>query len=99
MSIVSFLLFIPILRLFGKINPNKEYHYEHGSGWVRHTFYEKDIFPLAKAEFEGKLFPVPADMDSYLTNVYGDWRKMPSEEQIRKSLHCREYITDIFDKE
>lgn len=96
-EILSFILFVPILRLFGKINPKKEYHYEHGTGWARHAFYKKDIFPLAKAEFEGRQFPVPANMDSYLSNVYGDWRKLPAEEQIRKSLHCREYITELFD--
>ena len=96
---LSFILFIPILRLFGKINPKKEYHYEHGSGWVGHIFYKKDIFPLSKAEFEGRLFPVPADVNAYLSNVYGDWTRLPDEEQIRKSLHCREYITKIFDKE
>ena len=96
-EILSFALLIPIFRLFGKINPKKEYHYEHGTGWARHTFYKKDIFPLARAEFEGKLFPVPANVDSYLTNVYGDWRKLPSEEQIKRSLHCRESITELFD--
>lgn len=91
-------LLIPVLRILGKINPKHEYHYELGSGWPRHTFYKKDIYPLAKAEFEGELFPVPKDMDSYLTNVYGDWRKFPDEEVIRKSLHTYETIEEIFGK-
>ena len=42
--------------------------------------------------------PVPKDMDAYLTNVYGDWRKMPSEEDIKKSIHCQEYRDEIFGK-
>lgn len=91
-------LLIPVLRILGKINPKHEYHYELGSGWPRHTFYKKDIYPLAKAEFEGELYPVPKDMDSYLTNVYGDWRKFPDEEVIRKSLHTYETIEEIFGK-
>ena len=96
-EIFTFTLIIPLFRLLGKINPKHEYHYEHGSGWYNHTFFMKDTFPLAKAEFEGHLFPVPKDMDAYLTNVYGDWRKYPSDEEIREALHSREYITEIFE--
>lgn len=92
-------LLIPVLRILGKINPKHEYHYELGSGWPRHTFYKKDIYPLAKAEFEGVLYPVPKDMDNYLTNVYGDWRTLPEEKVIRNSLHTYETIEEIFGKQ
>ena len=92
-------LIIPVLRILGKINPKHEYHYELGSGWPRHTFYKKDIYPLAKAEFEGVLYPVPKDMDNYLTNVYGDWRTLPEEKVIRNSLHTYETIEEIFGKQ
>jgi hypothetical protein len=37
-------------------------------------------------------------MDAYLTNVYGDWRTLPSDEQIRKCIHCKEYIEEIYGK-
>ncbi len=86
----------PILRLIGLINPRGEYHYSLGTGWDKHTFYMENTFPLAKARFEGHEFPVPKDMDAYLTHVYGDWRKMPSEEDIRKSIHSEEYHEEIF---
>jgi lipopolysaccharide cholinephosphotransferase len=56
----------------------------------------KNTFPLSKAKFEGIEFPVPHDMDAYLTDVYGDWRRMPSEEEIRKSIHSQEYIEEIY---
>lgn len=93
---ISICVVIPVLRVLGKINPKHEYHYELGSGWPRHTFYMKDTFPLSTAEFEGIEFPVPKDMDAYLTNVYGDWRTIPTEAVIRKSLHNYETVEEIF---
>lgn len=92
-------IIIPILRLVGLINPKGEYHYTLGSGWGRHTFFMKNTFPLTTARFEGEEFPVPKDTDAYLTLVYGDWRKMPSEEQIRKAIHNPTYIKEIYGTE
>lgn len=86
----------PILRVIGLINPRGEYHYVLGTGWARHTFYMKDTLPLATTRFEGEEWPVPKDMDAYLTNVYGNWRELPSDEQIRKCIHCKEYIKEIY---
>ena len=92
-------VFFPILRLIGLYNPKGEYHYVLGTGFPKSTFYMKDVFPLSITEFEGVLMPVPKDMDAYLTNVYGDWRTPPSEDTIKKSIHCQEYIEEIFGKE
>jgi lipopolysaccharide cholinephosphotransferase len=89
----------PILRLVGLINPRKEYHYTLGTGWARHTFFIEDALPLTTARFEGMKLPVPRDVDAYLTNVYGDWRKLPTDEQIRKCIHCKEYIEEIYGKD
>ncbi len=86
----------PILRVIGLINPKGEYHYSLGQGWSKHTFFLSDAFPLTTTEFEGEQMPAPKNMDAYLTRVYGDWRKMPNEEQIRKSIHNQEYIKEIY---
>ena len=89
----------PLLRFVGLINPRGEWHYTLGTGWARHTFFMKNTFPLTKTMFEGVEMPVPKDMDAYLTGVYGDWRKMPSAEAIRKAIHCKEYREEIFGSE
>ena len=95
---VNKFVFHPVLYLIGLINPKGQYHYALGQGWPKHVFYKKDIYPLTVTEFEGEMFPVPHDMDAYLTNVYGDWRKLPSEESIKKAIHCTEYRDEIFGK-
>lgn len=86
----------PVLRLIGLINPKGEYHYALGQGWSKHTFFMKDTFPLTTLEFEGEQMPAPNNVDAYLSRVYGDWRGMPNEEQIRKCIHCQEYINEIY---
>ena len=91
-------LIFPLLRLIGRFNPKEEYHYVLGSGWPKQTFFMKNTFPLAQAEFEGELMPVPKDMREYLRIVYGDWEKLPSEDQIRKAIHCSNYLEEIYGK-
>lgn len=91
-------IIVPILRLVGLINPRKEYHYVLGSGWGRHRFYARYTFPLGSAKFEGREYPAPKDTDAYLRQVYGDWRKLPTDEQIRDAIHCPQYIEEIYGK-
>lgn len=98
-QLINFGLLIPFTRLVGLFNPKKQYHYELGSGFYKSAFYKEDILPLSKLEFEGIEFPVPGNTEAYLTKIYGDWRKLPSEEQIRKSLHYPLYIKEIFGEE
>ena len=94
----NFYLIFPLLRLVGRVNPKEEYHYVLGAGWPKHTFFMKNTLPLAQAEFEGEQMPVPKDMREYLRIVYGDWEKLPSEDQIRKAIHCSNYIEEIYGK-
>lgn len=95
----NFRILFPFFRWCGKINPKGEYHYVLGTGFARSTFHIEDIFPLGNVSFEGETFPAPHDADSYLTGLYGDWRKLPSEAQIKKAIHCKEYREEIFGKE
>lgn len=39
------------------------------------------LLPFQEMDFEGEAFPVPRDIDSYLSRMYGDWRALPSEDQ------------------
>ena len=87
--------FFPLMRLLGLINLNNEFHLALGIGWPEQTVHLKHTFPLKNAFFEGKPFPVPNNIDEYLTSFYGDWKKLPSEERIMSSIHCQEYKEEI----
>lgn len=96
---VNFGFLTQICRLIGRINRKGQYRYELGSGFYESPFYKEDIFPLSTMEFEGVEFPVPGNTEAYLTKMYGDWRQLPSEEQIKKALHYSQYKKEIFGDE
>lgn len=98
-QLVNFTIFFPLARLIGLFNPNGEYRYRLGSGFYDSKYFLQDIFPLSTLEFEGYEFPVPGNTDAYLTHMYGDWRKLPSEEQIKQSMHYPVYLEEIFGKQ
>ncbi|MFK2123769.1 hypothetical protein ACIXJZ_00740 [Bacteroides fragilis] len=39
------------------------------------------MFPLTTIEFEGRMFKVPGNYNLYLCNIYGDYMKLPPEEE------------------
>ena len=44
--------------------------------------YETDtLFPTKDVAFDGYSFPAPRDTDVYLTELYGDYMKLPPEEE------------------
>ncbi len=96
LQFMCFNLFFPLFRVFNFLAHEGELHYIQGSGWAGHFFNKKDIDPLSTHLFEGQLFPVPKNYDSYLRNVYGDYLQIPSEQVIKQNIHCKEYIVEIY---
>ena len=45
--------------------------------------YKKNVFPLGRIEFEGMMFNAPGNVDAYLSDVYGDWNKVPDDDQVQ----------------
>ena len=78
------------LNLFRK---KGEMHYGLGQGYAHHYFWENELFPVGETMFESALFPIPHNADAYLTHIYGDWRQLPSEEDILNTIHNQELIS------
>jgi lipopolysaccharide cholinephosphotransferase len=89
----------PLLRLIGLINPRGEYHYALGVGWPKSTIFMNETMPLERMSFEGVEMPVPKDTDAYLRRIYGTWWELPSDEAIKRAIHCREYREEIYGSE
>lgn len=55
--------------------------------YVHSGFTEDEIFPLRSQEFEGRLYPIPANPDAVLTQMYGDWHQLPPQDKLKERQH------------
>lgn len=67
-----------LMRWMSRIFFKSVYIHDYGIDF-KSVRMKNDIFPLKECEFEGKMFFCPNDSDSYLTRIYGDWKKIPDE--------------------
>lgn len=83
-------LLFPILRKTNKYFGEQD-RYRNVLGVGFYGCIPKDgLFPLKKAVFEGKEFPIPGNADEYLKMLYGDYEKIPDTKDFRihfKSLN------------
>ncbi|MCR5820337.1 MAG: LicD family protein [Bacteroidaceae bacterium] len=73
----------PFLRVISKLWPTRLIRYSFGIPYddIRRDSY---LYPLQGIPFEGHIMPAPHDCDAYLTEKFGDWRRLPDLE----SIHC-----------
>lgn len=67
-----------VVGLFGKKTRYSDVPFLNGRGIA---FDKKAVKPLGTIKFEGKEFPAPCNPDSYLTDLYGDYMKIPPVEK------------------
>jgi lipopolysaccharide cholinephosphotransferase len=61
----------------------------YGIRFARRTWVKREVLvPPQRAGFGELTMPVPAQCDAYLSSVFGDYRRLPPEDQ-RQPLHVR----------
>ncbi len=85
---------VPLTWPLNVFRKKGELHYGLGQGFSKHYLWEHEIFPVGQASFESLLMPVPRDADAYLTHIYGDWRQLPSQDEIGKTIHNQSLMED-----
>lgn len=73
----------PVFRFLNKWFGEKGiYRYALGSSSYE-RIHSSGLFPLKTAVFEGKEYPVPGNVEDYLTMIYGDYGKLPELKDFR----------------
>ena len=86
--VISNLIFKFLKKIcFGIINGMKfltcfakkdEMRYTNGTGAVKSIIKQYDIYPLSELEFEGRIYPVPGNVDGYLKRIFGNYMEIPN---------------------
>lgn len=75
------IIIFPFFRFISKVLKTKYLTHTFTLGFYKKR-YIQDIFPLGKIDFEGKKYPCPANTDSYLKKIYGDYKSIPNLDNI-----------------
>lgn len=75
-----------IVRLVLISLPSQKYRHTLGGGFNRNVRYLNEIFPLKEIAFEGHLFTIANDYDSYLKRIYGDYMTLPDVSSIHPHI-------------
>ena len=71
---------IPLARLMANLRSTKRIGNTYAGLNLKCIHTMDDVFPLKKINFEGKMFNCPHNTDQILTNIYGDYMRIPSSE-------------------
>lgn len=88
-NFLEYLIF-PLFRIISKLNRTDILRHTYGMGFMKERS-RKDIFPLKKIKFEGYYFNAPHDYDAYLTKMFGDYMKLPSQMQYHGTIEYIKY--------
>lgn len=83
---------VPLTWPLNVVRKKGELHYGLGQGFSGHYIWQNEVFPLSETMFESYMMPIPHDFDAYLTHIYGNWRQVPTEEQIAATIHNQDLI-------
>ena len=83
------------LNKFDKMEKDFNYHHWMMKGSYKKSLFSRDLFDLIEdIEFEDTKLKCCKNTHEYLTQTYGDYMVLPSEEQRKEAIHA-----EIFDTE
>jgi len=82
---------VDCMRSLYFLSKKDELRHTIGTGVVKNIRKSSDIFPLGIAMFEGKEYPVPGNVDAYLTRMFGNYMDIPKVIHTH-SLHNISYL-------
>ena len=67
-----------------------------GTARLNNISFAKEILGKPRyMPFENVNLPVPEKVEEYLTITYGDYMKLPSQDQIQKAIHSQQWSIDV----
>lgn len=79
------------MRVLDFLTKKDEMRHTIGTGAVRNVRLRSDIYPLGKALFEGKEYPVPWNVDAYLSRMFGNYMEIPKEIHTHSLYNIKYY--------
>lgn len=73
---------IPVCNIIGSLFKHDYVRFYYGISFESKR-YLKNIYPLSKIVFEKRVYNAPGNTSAYLTDLYGDWKKIPDINHIR----------------
>lgn len=65
------------MRAFSCFSNKNKLRHTIGTGVVKNIRVKSELFPLKEILFEGRLYPVPGNTDSYLRRIFGNYMEIP----------------------
>lgn len=82
--------FTTISKIFGN---KKKCSYSYGIYWWDHTYPENVVYPFSQLKYEGRIYPGPANPDTFLKTIYGEnYMQLPKKES--RNHHLASYRVD-----
>ncbi|MBD5221873.1 MAG: LicD family protein [Bacteroidales bacterium] len=78
----------PFLRFISAIGAGKTLRHTPGTAYLKPR-HRDDIFHTSNALFEDAILPIPANPHRYLTQIYGDYSRLPDADSLPKHLDTK----------
>lgn len=80
----------PIFRFISKFNNSQTLRHTYGMNFFKER-KKNEIFPLVEIQFEDSFFFAPNNYEAYLTRMFGEYMKIPTNKVFHGSI---KWITD-----